>query len=129
MMPTEMNAVLTFAALLDPRMKRTDPADAADRAEAWAAAVPAEVSVDAARAAVTEHYRVSREPIMPSDLIVLAGVQPESVWPDRTDEALGMVMRKQLASLGTTPKEYWSDAGVRARVNAVLDARAIEENQ
>jgi hypothetical protein len=87
MMPTEMNAVLTFAALLDPRMKRSDPAEAADRAEAWALAVPGEVTVEAARAAVAEHYQQSRESLMVADLIALAvpgeplvGIDGDAEW-------------------------------------------------
>lgn len=126
MTPTEVNAVLTFAALLDPRMKRTDPNEMADRAEAWALTIPVEVTVEAARAAVTAHYQRSSEALMVADLIALAGVAEVSPWVDRTDEALLAIATRELAALGTTPEEYRKDAATRARVNAALDKREIE---
>jgi hypothetical protein len=126
MTPTEVNAVLTFAALLDSRMKRTDPNEMADRAEAWALTIPAEVTVEAARAAVTAHYQRSSEVLMVADLIALAGVAEVSPWVDRTDEALLAIATRELAALGTTPEEYRKDPVTRARVNAALDKRELE---
>ena len=128
MSPNEVNAVLTYAALFDPRMKRTDELEQADMAMAWAAAIPAGVTVDAARAAVEQHYRSERDSIMLADLVALAGVDvAESVYVDRTTEVLEAQMLRDLAELGTTPAEYRSDRAVRARVDAALDARHIEK--
>lgn len=129
MTPTEVNAVLTFAALLDPRMKRTDPNEMADRAEAWALTIPDEVTVESARAAVTAHYQRSTDVLMVADLIALAGVAEVSPWVDRTDEALLAIATRELAALGTTPEEYRSDPATKARVDAALDKREIEEAQ
>jgi hypothetical protein len=88
MTPTEVNAVLTFAALLDPRMKRTDPNEMADRAEAWASALDAagvEADVAAARAAVERHYATSRDPLMVADLIDLIEPNPALLGIDGDD--------------------------------------------
>lgn len=88
MKTTEMNAVLTYAALLDPRMKRIDPEEAADRAEAWAAALDAagvEADADTARAAVERHYVTSREPLMVADLIDLIEPNPALLGIDGDD--------------------------------------------
>lgn len=128
MTPLEVNALLTHAAKFDPRMKRNDPVEQADIAEAWAGAIPDEVTLIDARLAVEAHYRAEVRPFMLADLTALAGVAEVSTWVDRTDEVLDAIARRELAELGTTPEEYRADAGVRVRVDAVLDARQIERD-
>jgi hypothetical protein len=62
-------------------------------------------------------------------LLLFADVAPVSPWVDRTDEALLAIATRELAALGTTPEEYRKDPVTRARVDAALDAREIEEAQ
>lgn len=82
MIAVEANVVLTKAALLDPRMKRVDPVEQADMATAWAE-VLADVPLEQALTAVTEHYRMSRDAIMPADILERVGVVDEPASPYR----------------------------------------------
>jgi hypothetical protein len=52
----EVLALLTWSALIDPRLKRVDVVEAADRAEAWSVLL-GDVELEDAKAAVIEHYR------------------------------------------------------------------------
>lgn len=74
MSPREANVLLTKIALVDRWFKR-DADSAVAQAEAWADLL-ADVSLDDALAAVTEHYRAEGRSIMPAD-IVAACVQPQ----------------------------------------------------
>lgn len=65
--------LLTRAALLDPRMKRVDPLEQKDMATAWASVLTrGGVTLEAALAAVEEHYSSSRDSVMVSDVVALA---------------------------------------------------------
>lgn len=129
MTPVEVNAVFTHAAKFDARMKRLNPEDQADMAEAWAAVIPDSVSMVDARLAVEQHYATSRDVLMLADLLELTRAQPDQVspWEDLTDTLLEARMVRDLKALGTTPEEYRSDPATRARVDAALDKRQIEE--
>lgn len=73
MTPREANALLTRAALLDPRMKRVDPVEQKDMATAWASVLTrGGVTLEAALAAVEEHYLGSREAITVADIVAAA---------------------------------------------------------
>lgn len=75
MTPIEANAVLTRAALIDPRMKRTNIEEQADMATAWASVLSrAEVTKDAAIDAVEEHYLESKDAVTVADIVSRAGV-------------------------------------------------------
>lgn len=114
MIAREVNIVLTRAALLDPRMKRVDPEEQADMALAWADAL-ADVPLDVALAAVSAHYRASREPLMLADLVAAAGVDatPDE-WEhlDRVDDdqVLALSRTRELAAAGVTEAEYAAHA-------------------
>ena len=82
---TEALVLLTRAALLDPRMKRVDPVEHADMATAWAEVLH-DVDLEPALTAVAVHYRSSREPIMPADVLALVGV-PAAPSPYRSVDA------------------------------------------
>ena len=94
---------LTTAGVIDPRMKRVDPVEQADMATAWAR-VLADVSLEDALAALEQHYRQSRDAIMPADVLALLriDVSSVSVIPDRTAEVLAESRRAQLEAAGTT---------------------------
>lgn len=64
----EANVLLTRVALLDPRFGWTDEETQASRAETWADAL-ADVSLEDALAAAVEHYRVTRDRLMPVDVV------------------------------------------------------------
>lgn len=75
MTPTEANVLLTKAGIVDPRMRRTDPAEAADRAEAWAE-ILSDVALPDALEALAAHYRSSKDALMPADVLEHLGVAP-----------------------------------------------------
>jgi len=64
----EMNVFLTRAALLDPRMKRTNPTDQADMATAWSETL-GDVPLDVAVTALTAHYQASIASVMPAHIM------------------------------------------------------------
>lgn len=90
----ETNIVLTRIALLDGRFKRT-PEEQAQMAIAWAD-VLTEVPLDAALAAVTEHYQTEARGIMPADIIAAAPVVRSASW-------VGNVTEQRLAGKELTP--------------------------
>jgi hypothetical protein len=102
----ETNAFLTRAALLDPRMKRTDPLEQADMAAAWAD-VLADVPLADAVKALSKHYRGSTVPIMPANVLEMLGVvdEVESSIPDVTAEVVAESKRRALAAAGVTEAE------------------------
>lgn len=117
----EGNVFLTKAAQLDPRMKRVVAEDQADLAEMWAAALP-DVSLADALSAIPAHYRESRDPMMPADVLrrvevsvpVLssrdAWLLSQNVDPAEYDAAIaaGGSPRAVLAGMGVTVAEIES---------------------
>jgi hypothetical protein len=101
----EANVVLTRAALLDPRMKRVDVAEQADMASAWAE-VLVDVELAAALEAVTAHYRTSRDPIMPADVLARAGWEEPSPYENITAQVAAEQKRRALESAGVTEAEF-----------------------
>lgn len=76
MTPIEANAVLTRAALIDPRMKRVNPQEQADMATAWASTLTrGGIELSAALVAVEEHYLVSRDAVTVADIVERAAQQ------------------------------------------------------
>jgi len=119
---TEALVFLTRAAMLDPRMKRIDPVDQADMAEAWSVVLD-DVALDAALIILREHYREHSDSITPAD--VVAGVGAEAItspYPQIHDGS----KRAVLESFGTTPEEYDTNPVVRERVLAEFRQRELE---
>jgi hypothetical protein len=113
----ETNVFLTQAALLDPRMKRTDPVDQADMAAAWAE-VLADVALSAALVSLTVHYRSRTTSIMPADVLRGAGVEGSSPIPDITAEVVSDDMRRALETAGVTADEVRAHRGDAAWLRA-----------
>lgn len=107
MTPIETNVFLTRAALLDPRMKRSDPLDQADMADAWATVLE-DVGLEDALAALAKHYRASTTAIMPANVVELVGIVDEAVSPipDITHEVLAESRARTLAAAGVTEAEF-----------------------
>jgi hypothetical protein len=95
----EVNVMLTRAALLDPRMKRSDPTEQADMATAWAQ-VLGDVPLQAALTAVVAHYRDETRSLMPADVVALTAEMPTA---DRTGRADG---REWLEARGIDPDAF-----------------------
>lgn len=122
---TEVNVLLTEAAAVDPRMRRLDPMEAAHRAEAWATIlddVPLANALDAMRA----HYRVSRDALMPADVLELAGVVSDP-WAGVRDLDREAYL-EQLEAAGVTEAEVEAHRGDRAWVEAKF-GHAIEAGE
>lgn len=121
----EANIVLTRAALLDPRMKRVDLDEQADMAGAWAE-VLVDVELAAALEAVTSHYRTSREPIMPADILTRAGWEEPSSYENITARVAAEQKRRALEAAGVTEAEFeqhqHDPAWIRAHFPDVLPA-------
>jgi hypothetical protein len=115
MTPSEAATVLTFAAAFDRRtVGETD-------ARAWSMALP-NVALDEAQAAIVEHYRESRDFMMPSDVLrivrrirgVRATMLPDVVPPSElADEP-----RREIEW-----KRVWGDAFIAGHTDG--EARAI----
>lgn len=119
---TEALVLLTRAAMLDARMKRTDPVDQADMAEAWSRALPDVTLVDAL-AATEAHYRSSRDAVMIADIVAAVGAPAvESPYEETHDGS----QRAVLETFGTTPEEYEADPAVRKRVAREWRQRELE---
>jgi len=119
---TEALVFLTRAAMLDPRMKRVDPVDQADMAEAWSTVLD-DVALDAALIVLREHYRSSSDPITPAAIVAGIGAEPTtSPYPEIHDGS----QRAVLATFGTTPEEFDADPAVRARVLREHQQRELE---
>lgn len=101
----EVNVFLTKAALLDPRMKRVDPRDQADMAEAWAEVLD-DVPLTAAVAALRAHYRESSYAITPADVMRRVVLPPDPVFPDITAQFEADSKRAALAAAGVTEAEW-----------------------
>jgi hypothetical protein len=101
----EANVVLTRAALLDPRMKRVDEVEQADMATAWAE-VLVDVPLKAALEAVAAHYRTSREPIMPADILSRAGWEEPSPYENITAQVATALKLRALERAGVTEAEF-----------------------
>lgn len=86
MSPREANVLLTKIALLDGRFKRT-PEEQAQMAVAWAE-VLAEVALNAAIEAVTEHYAAETRGIMPADIVEACPVRSSSWVGNVTEQRL-----------------------------------------
>lgn len=99
--------LLSKAALLDPRMKRVDVSEQAAMASAWAEAL-ADVELVDAGEALMAHYRSSRDPIMPADIVTLVGIR-EDPWadvPDLTPIVVAESRARQLEAAGVSEEEY-----------------------
>lgn len=88
----EVNALLVKAGQIDARMRRSNTEERADMVEAWAE-VLADVDPADASWALTEHYKRTRESIMPADIIELA----EEHEPPRSVSWAGNVTEQRLA--------------------------------
>ena len=117
---------LTTAGVIDPRMKRVDPVEQADMATAWAR-VLADVSLEDALAALEQHYRQSRDAIMPADVLALLriDVSSVSVIPDRTAEVLAESRRAQLEAAGLTEADVAEHSHDPAWLAARFPAREL----
>lgn len=73
----ESNEFLTAAAVIDPKMKRVDIEDRLAMTKMWALMLP-EVSMDEALWALRDHYRESRDAIMPADVLRRVGARRAS---------------------------------------------------
>jgi hypothetical protein len=131
----EALALLAWAAHLDPRLKRTNEEEFASVAEAWAE-VLTDVTVDEAKAAVVEHYRVSREPLMPADVLERVGWEPPSPHENITDQVAERLLQDAIDAAGVTRAQLEAAvarrdvAWIRAHVPALIpDERpgAIEQ--
>lgn len=117
--------LLTKAGMVDPRMRRTDPRELADRAEAWA-----EVLVDVAMAdaleAMRAHYRESSDALMPSDVVERCA--PVERWdvPDVTDQVVEESRLRALEAAGVTEAEFEARKGDRAWVLATFPVERRE---
>jgi len=100
----DVNAVLTLAALYDPRMKRVDAVEQADMAAAWAELLVG-VDIDAALAAVKAHYSVSRDAIMPADILDRVGWEPPSTYENITARVAAAQKKAELEKRGITEDE------------------------
>jgi hypothetical protein len=101
----QANILLTRAALLDPRMKRVDEQEQADMAIAWAE-VLVDVELDAALEAVAAHYRTSRDPIMPADILTRVGWVEPSPYENITARVAAEQKRRALEGAGVTEAEF-----------------------
>lgn len=88
MSPREANVLLTRVALLDGRYKRA-PEEQAQMAVVWAE-VLADVALDDAVAAVTDHYATETRAIMPADIV--------EACPVRSSSWIGNVTEQRLAA-------------------------------
>ena len=111
----EALALLAWAAHLDPRLKRTNEEEFASVAEAWAA-VLADVALEEAKVAVVAHYKVSRDPLMPADVLDLVGWEPPSPHQNITDQVAEKQLQAALEEAGVTRAEL--DAAVARRDRA-----------
>lgn len=121
MSPREANVLLTHVTLLDGRFKRT-PEEQAQMAIAWSGLL-ADVTLDAALAAVNEHYATETRGIMPADVVEFAeeraaerDLTVEREMQERDAWLLGRGIRPEdwdraLAS-GQSPREVLASFGV-----------------
>ena len=86
MSPREANVLLTHVTLLDARFKRT-PEEQAQMATAWAGVLAA-VPLDAALAAVDDHYAAETRGIMPADIVAAVPVRSSSWAGNVTEQRL-----------------------------------------
>ncbi len=91
MSPREANVLLTHVTLLDGRFKRT-PEEQAQMATAWAG-VLVDVSLDAARSAVNDHYATETRSIMPADIVAACPVWSSSWAGNVTEQRLAAEQR------------------------------------
>lgn len=120
----EALALLTKAALIDPRMKRADPHEWADMATAWADVLDDVTLADAADALrrLQRGRRGTDAPILPGDILDEIGevVAAPGIGEDLTEQ-LGM--RRALEDAGVTEAEYRAHAHDRAWVEATFGPR------
>lgn len=119
MTPDEANVLLTKAGMVDPRMRRVDPNEAADRAEAWAEILET-VDLGEAIAAMRTHYAVSAETLLPVHIMDrVAPVDPWANIPDVTGQVIEESKQRALAAAGITEAELEAhqhdDAWVRSK--------------
>jgi hypothetical protein len=124
----EVNALLTKAALLDPRMKRTDRTEQADRAEIWAELL-VDVELGDALVALTEHYRASKDPIMPADILAAVGYREPDDIPDITSEIIAASKARVLEEHGVTEAEFEANKGNLAWFEAHFPEIELTESQ
>lgn len=86
----EANVLLTKAALVDRWMKFGTPQELAAASKEWAT-VLADVPLDVALEALTEHYATERRSIMPADIVEFAP-------PLRSSSHAGNVTEQRLAA-------------------------------
>lgn len=131
MIDEEALVLITKAALIDPRMKRTDDVERADMAEAWAEVLHDVALVDALEALrALQRRRGAAEPaIQPADILSELDVVDQRaalVDVDHDPAWLAETKRTALAEFGYTPEQYDADPAVRADVVARWSTREIE---
>jgi hypothetical protein len=123
---TETLVFLTRAAMLDPRMKRTDPVDQADMAEAWSTVLD-DVALDAALIILRQHYRESSDPITPA--VIVAGVgapQDDYPYPSLDEQLEADARARALAAAGVTEAEYLAHEHDVEWLRATFAPRGLE---
>lgn len=129
MTPTEANVLLTKAGMVDPRMRRVDPMEAADRAEAWADLL-GDVSLADALEAMHEHYQSSTDALMPAHIMDrVAPVDPWAALPDVTAEVVEESRVQALAAAGVTEEEFRAHEHDAAWLRARFGTRELEGGQ
>lgn len=91
MSPREANALLTEICTIDARLRKPSPEEQAELAVMWSQILDPALTLDAARAAVREHYATETRAIMPADLNAAA-----PVWRGSSDA--GDVTAQRLAA-------------------------------
>jgi len=92
--------------MIDPRMRRLDPTENADRAEVWAE-ILADVTLEDAFGAMRDHYATSTEGLLPAHIMDrCAPVDPWVNLPDITDEVMRESKLRALAAAGVTEAEF-----------------------
>jgi hypothetical protein len=114
MTPEDALILVTKLALIDPRLKRTDPTDMADMATGWSEAFTLHgvTLAEALPVAVrVQSMRLSSEPALtPGDIIAALGVSDEAV-PDLTAAHLVRDRARQLEAAGVSESDLVAHRG------------------
>lgn len=122
MSPREVNILLTKAALLDPRMKRTDQREQADMAIAWAE-VLADVTLADGINAVNAHYATDTRAVTPAD--IRAHADSDDYLPNVTELDRRRQRDEWLTDHGFAPGEWDHLIAAGNQPADILAARCI----
>lgn len=103
----QANALLTKAALIDPRLRRTNPRDQAEMADTWSQLLHDVPLSDAETAmmALLRRMQGGDAPILPGDVLTELGVLGQETVVDLTPRALEVDKRRKLAAAGVTVQD------------------------